>query len=133
MIGKMIAQDDKEEPLESEKLVSEILEIRNMMETIKKKALEVRSSRDPLPDEGVERIEQLLQTLRLEMVKRSILLANKHGVRFKPSVVPAMLNGGGGMGKLKESSFIDFSKLEEDLDRACRVARETLNNLSRLV
>jgi hypothetical protein len=133
---KMLVQDAKEEePLESEKLVSEVLEIMSMVEKVKKKIHEAKSSRNgDFSEDSVEKMESLLQTLRLEMVKRSILLASKHGVRFKPSIAPVLLNGGS-KEKSREPSFVidDFSSLEEELNRAYRVARETLNNLSRLV
>lgn len=136
MMQKMLIQDAKEEePLESEKLVSEVLEIMGMVEKVKKKIREARLSQNGSVSEGsIGKMESLLQTLRLEMVKRSILLASKHGIRFKPSTAPALLNGGSSE-KPKEPSFVldDFSSLEEELNRAYRVARETLNNLSRLV
>lgn len=133
---KMLIQDAKEEePVESEKLVSEVLEIMGMMEKVKKKILEAKSSQNVnVSDSSVGKMESLLQTLRLEMVKRSILLASKHGIRFKPSVAPVLLNGGS-REKPREPGFAldDFSSLEEELNKAFRVARETLNNLSRLV
>jgi hypothetical protein len=136
MMQKMLVQDAKgEEPLESEKLVSEVLEIMSMVEKVKKKIREAKSSQSSsVSDNGVRKMESLLQTLRLEMVKRSILLASKHGIWFKPSIAPVLLNGGS-REKPKETGFAldDFSSLEEELNRAYRAARETLDNLSRLV
>lgn len=135
MMQKMLIQDTKEEPLESEKLVSEVLEIMGMVKKVKNKIHDTKSSQNSnFSKDSVGKMESLLQTLGLEMTKRLILLANKHGIQFKPSVAPVLLNGGS-MEKPRGKSFIvdDFSSLEEELNKAYRVARETLNNLSRLV
>ncbi|MEM2088450.1 MAG: hypothetical protein QXF52_07245 [Thermoproteota archaeon] len=136
MMQKMLVQDAKEEePLESEKLVSEVLEIMGMVKKVEKKIHDTKSSQNSnFSEDSVGKMESLLQTLGLEMTKRLILLANKYGIRFKPSVAPVLLNGGSSE-KPREKSFIvdDFSSLEEELNKAYRVARETLNNLSRLV
>jgi len=135
MMLKMLAQDIRdEESLESETLASEILEIMEMMKTVRRKIVESKNGGSENPDADVEKLEDLLHTLRLEMVKRSILLAQKHGIGFKPPAAPVLLNGGSRHAS-KESDFIlgDLSKLEEELNRAYRVARETLSNLSRLV
>lgn len=135
MMLKMLVQDaEGEESSESETLVSEVLEIMEMMKTVRKRISELKNGGGNDTDEGVEKLENLLQTLRLEMVKRSILLAQKHGVGFKPPAAPALLNGGSKHAS-KEPDFIlgDLSRLEEELNRAYRVARETLSNLSRLV
>ncbi|MEM3029669.1 MAG: hypothetical protein QXW09_06010 [Thermoproteota archaeon] len=133
---KMLVQDAKEEePLESEKLVSEVLEIMGMVKKVEKKIHDTKSSQNSnFSEDSIGKMESLLQTLGLEMTKRLILLANKYGIRFKPSVAPVLLNGGN-KEKTREPSFVidDFSSLEEELNRAYRVARETLNNLSRLV
>ncbi|MEM2051128.1 MAG: hypothetical protein QXO47_01350 [Thermoproteota archaeon] len=132
MMLKMLVQDVKGE--ESETLVSEVLEIMEMMKTVRRRIDELKNGGNSDPHEGVEKLESLLQTLRLEMVKRSILLAQKHGIGFKPPAAPALLNGGSKHAS-KEPDFIlgDLSRLEEELNRAYRVARETLSNLSRLV
>ncbi|MBO3833078.1 MAG: hypothetical protein FGF51_06790 [Candidatus Brockarchaeota archaeon] len=135
MMLKMLVQDVKgEESSESETLVSEVLEIMSMMKTVKRRIGELKNGGNSDPDTSVEKLENLLQTLRLEMVKRGILLAQKHGIGFKPPAAPALLNGGG-KHVSKEPDFIlgDLSRLEEELNRAYRVARETLSNLSRLV
>jgi len=132
---KMLVQDAKgEEAQESETLVAEVLEIMEMIKTVRKRIGELENDGGSNPDTSVEKLESLLKTLRLEMVKRSIILAQKHGLDFKPPTVPAVLNGGGRHAP-GGSDFVldDFSKLEEELNRAYRVARETLNNLSRLV
>jgi len=135
MMLKMLVQDaEGEESSESEILVSEVLEIMEMMKTVRRRIVELKNGGGNDPDAGVEKLENLLQTLRLEMVKRSILLAQKHGVGFKPPAAPALLNGGSKHAS-KEPDFIlgDLSRLEEELNRAYRVAKETLSNLSRLV
>ncbi|NHW00093.1 MAG: hypothetical protein HA496_10730 [Thaumarchaeota archaeon] len=135
MMLKMLVQDAKgEEAQESETLVAEVLEIMEMIKTVRKRIGELENDGGSNPDTSVEKLESLLKTLRLEMVKRSIILAQKHGLDFKPPTVPAVLNGGGRHAP-GGSDFVldDFSKLEEELNRAYRVARETLNNLSRLV
>ncbi len=131
MMLKMLVQDVKGE--ESETLVSEVLEIMGMMKTIRRRIDELKNDGNSDPDAGVK-LKNLLQTLRLEMVKRVILLAQKHGIGFKPPAAPALLNGGSKHAS-KEPDFIlnDLSRLEEELNRAYRVARETLSNLSRLV
>lgn len=132
MMLKMLVQDIKGE--ESETLVSEVLEIMSMMKTVRRRIDELKNGGSSDPSAGVEKLENLLQTLRLEMVKRSILLAQKHGIGFKPPAAPVLLNGGSKHSS-KEPDFIlgDLSRLEEELNRAYRVARETLSNLSRLV
>ncbi|MEM2930531.1 MAG: hypothetical protein QW797_06700 [Thermoproteota archaeon] len=132
----MLVQDVKgEEFSESETLVSEVLEIMEMMKIVRKRIAASKNggSEDP-PNADVEKLESLLQTLRLEMVKRSILLAQKHGIGFKPPAAPALLNGGSKHAS-KEPDFIlgDLSRLEEELNKAYRAARETLSNLGRLV
>ncbi len=136
MMQKMLVQDVKDEGTsESETLVSEVLEIMKMMKTVRKKIVESKNggSEDP-PNADVEKLESFLQTLRLEMVKRSIMLAQKHGVQFRSSTAPVLLNGGSKVSS-KEPDFIlsDLSRLEEELNKAYRVARETLSNLGRLV
>lgn len=136
MMLKMLVQDVKdEESSESETLVSEVLEIMGMMKTVRKKIVESKNGgSEDSPNSSVEKLESLLQTLRLEMVKRSILLAKKHGIGFRPLTAPVLLNGGSRVFP-KEPDFIlgDLSRLEEELNKAYRVARETLSNLGRLV
>ncbi|MEM2436537.1 MAG: hypothetical protein QXN75_00975 [Thermoproteota archaeon] len=123
MMQKALVEDVKEESSE-DKLVSEILEIRNMISMVEKNILKSNSS------ESLERLESLLRILRLEMVKRTILLANKHGLSIGIPIAPVSNNGGA---IFRGPFYEDFSRLEKELDRAYRTAIDMLNNLSRLV
>lgn len=122
MMQKAFVQDMKKEPVE-DKLVDEILEIRNMISMIEDKANSERHGRN------TSKFEILLQTLRHEMVKRILLLASRHSLNIRLS--STSLNNGGDV--FREPFYYDFSKLEEELNKAYRVARDMLDNLSRLV
>ncbi|MEM1557789.1 MAG: hypothetical protein QXT26_00040 [Thermoproteota archaeon] len=123
MMQKVIVEDINEESSEEE-LVSEILEIRSMISLVKKKAVEAETDKD------VEKLESLLRILKLEMIKRTMLLVNKCGLGIGLPMAQVLHNGGG---STWEPFYDDFSKLEEKLNRAYRAARDMLNNLSRLV
>jgi len=123
MMQEVIVEGIKKQYSE-EKLVSEILEIMNMISLLEKKMLKTKSSR------SIEKIEALLQTLRLEMTKRTVLLASRHGLSIRLPTASSLNNGGG---SIQEPFYSDFSRLEEELNKAYRAARDMLNNLSRLV
>jgi hypothetical protein len=122
MMQNVLVEGIREEPFESETLVSEIIEIMGMMDAVKRKMAEAKSSGD------AEGLESLLKTLRIEIVKRGILIARKHGLGLSSTM--ALANGGG---KFKEPFHYEFSRLEEELDKAYRAARNMINNLNRLV
>jgi hypothetical protein len=123
MMQKVLVEDVNEGSSE-DKLVSEILEIRKMISMVEKSISKSNSS------ESLEKLEPLLRVLRLEMVKRTILLANKHGLSIRVPIAPVGHNGGA---ILREPFYEDLSMLEKELDRAYRTAIDMLNNLSRLV
>ncbi|MGQ9478399.1 MAG: hypothetical protein ACUVQ0_00030 [Thermoproteota archaeon] len=112
---------------ESERLVSEILRIMEMIKHVKKRMVE-----NQYAYVDKERLETLLRTLRLEMVKRSIMLTNKYCKEFKP-YVSTLFNGGVREETNSQNMVSDFFRLEEELNRAYHVAKETLTNLSRLL
>jgi len=122
MIQKTFVQGIKKEHVE-DRLVWEIIEIMDMINMVEKASGENQNQK-------TERLESLLQTLRLEMVKRAILLAEKHGLNIKFQTVLSLQNSGE---KLREPFYTNFSRLEEELNRAYHMARDMLDNLSRLV
>ncbi|MEM1553318.1 MAG: hypothetical protein QXJ72_00320 [Thermoproteota archaeon] len=119
---KAFVQGIKKEYVE-DKLVDEILEIRNMISMLEDRA----NSEGHGQNTG--KFETLLQTLRYEMIKRVLLLASRYDLNIKPLLTS--LNNGGDM--FKEPFYDAFSKIEEELNRAYRVARDVLDNLSRMV
>ncbi|MEM3712438.1 MAG: hypothetical protein QXR97_02755 [Thermoproteota archaeon] len=123
MMQKAFVQDIKKEPVE-DRLVHEILEIMSMINMVEDKAHTLEYSQDAM------KFETLLQTLRREMVKRALLLANKHGLKIKLPTTSLLNNGGD---KFREPFYDDFLRLEEELNKAYRAARDMLSNLSRLV
>lgn len=128
----MLIQD--EDSSESEILVSEVMEIMEMIKTVKNKILEAKNGKNKNPSNtNVEKLESLLNILRSEIGKRGILIAEKHGIHFKHPATSVLLNGKSR--SVSEPDFVlsDLTRLEEELNRAYRVAQETLSNLSKVV
>ncbi|MDW8034067.1 MAG: hypothetical protein RMI79_03920 [Nitrososphaerota archaeon] len=123
MMQKAFVQDIKKESVE-DRLVHEIIEIMGMINMVENRAHIAEYS------QNASKFETLLQTLRHEMVKRAVLLASKHGLKIRLPMTYPLNNGGE---KLRETSYDDFSRLEEELNKAYRFARDMLDNLNRLV